>query len=47
MELGQSTVLGLANVGDDSGVDEAEFHKVMRAHALALGAAPNSRAAAV
>lgn len=28
MDLGQSTVLGLAIVGDDGGVDEAEYHKV-------------------
>ena len=28
MELGQSTVLGLAIVGDAGGVDEAEYHKV-------------------
>jgi hypothetical protein len=28
MELGQSTILGLAIVGDDGGVPEADFHKV-------------------
>ncbi len=30
MDLGQSTVLGLAIVGDDGGVDEAEYHNVSR-----------------
>ena len=28
MDLGQSTVLGLAIVADAAGVDEAEYHKV-------------------
>ena len=44
MDLGQSTVLGLAIVADAAGVDEAEFHKVSavcaRAHACVSVSVP-------
>lgn len=52
MELGQSTVLGLAIVGDDGGVGEADFQKVRgqapgRATRPSLSALPPLTASAV
>ena len=46
MELGQSTVLGLAIVGDDGGVGEADFQKV-RGQAPGRATRPSLRALAI